>query len=175
MNKNQKGKQATRGLKQILIENQETIKFYFQVLAVSNVIYVGITFLLFWESFTAKYMFLFISTSLIAWVAWYFMKNMANPELDYDGNVVGPGSDLNMQGHVSEYFKDAILFSVIVHGLSLISNYFWLLLIIVPVYLFVLLWKNFLGPWFFAPAPEEPEEQDNKKGKREKKKIVRVR
>lgn len=28
MNKAQKGKQATRGLKQILAENEETIKFY---------------------------------------------------------------------------------------------------------------------------------------------------
>lgn len=31
MNKQKSGKQATRGLKQILVENEETVKFYTQV------------------------------------------------------------------------------------------------------------------------------------------------
>lgn len=153
------------------------IYFASKVLSISNIAYVSVQYLLFWESFTTQYIILFSTTSLLAWLAYYFMKNMSKPELDEFGKVVGPGSDLNMQGHISEYFKDAILFAVIVHVMSLFSNYMWFLLLVVPCYLFVLLWKNFLGPWFFAPAPEEdPNSQDlNQKGKKEKRKVVRVR
>jgi len=101
---------------------------------------------------------------------------MARPDLDESGTIIGPGSDLNMQGHISEYFKDMILFTVIVHWLSLISVYLWLTLLVLPVYVFVLLWKNFLGPWFFAPAPEQ--DQDTATGQKkvkEKRKVIHVR
>ena len=175
MNKSTKGKQATRGLKQVLAENQETIKFYLQALAASNCLYLIIQYLFFWTEFTSLYVFLFASTSLLSWAAWYFMKSMAIPEQDEIGVIIGAGSDLNMQGHISEYFKDIILFSIIIHASSLLSNYFWFLLVAAPIYLFVLLWKNFLGPWFFAPAPEEEEKQQDQKKIKEKKKIVRVR
>ncbi len=152
------------------------IFIFVKVLSISNIAYISVQYLFFWESFTTTYIILFTTTSLLAWLAYYFMKNMSKPELDESGKIVGPGSDLNMQGHISEYFKDAILFSVIVHALSLLSNYMWFLLLVVPCYLFVLLWKNFLGPWFFAPAPEEDPNQDpNQKGKKEKRKIVRVK
>jgi hypothetical protein len=176
MNKSTKGKQGTRGLKQVLIENKETIDFYFKVLSGSNSIYLIARYLLFWESFTSLYIVLFSLTTALSWFSWYFMKNMATPELDEMGVTIGAGSDLNMQGHISEYFKDIILFTVIVHALSLITDYFWLLLIVAPIYLFVLLWKNFLGPWFFAPAPEEDDtKQNDQKKVKEKKKIIRVR
>ena len=170
-----KGKQGTRGLKQILEENKQTVSFYFNVLAGSNSVYLALMYFLFWETFTVRYIIFFLLTTLLSWTAFYFMKNMAIPELDSNGAIIGAGSDLNMQGHISEYLKDVILFTTIVHGLSLISLYFWLLLIVAPVYVFYLLWKNFLGPWFFAPAPAvDPNENDQKKV-REKRKVVRVR
>lgn len=176
MSKVTKGKQATRGLKLILVENQETVQFYLRVLTISSLTYLAVQYLFFWDNFTTKYISLFIITSSIALLAFYFMKKMAKPEMDEGGLIIGAGSDLNMQGHISEYFKDIILFTVIVHALSLFSNYLWFTLIIVPIYGFILIWKNFLGPWFFAPAPENQEQADpNQKKVKEKKKIVRVR
>ncbi len=203
MNKSQqtKGKQATRGTKQILAENQETVTFYFRVaktspttpspqvnlishsktnkvLSVSNVAYLALQYLFFWPSFTSLYIGLFAVTSLASWLSFYFMKNMARPDLDESGTVLGPGSDLNMQGHISEYFKDMILFTVIVHCLSLASAYLWLTLLVLPLYVFVLAWKNFLGPWFFAPAPEQDPSGDGmaaQKKVKEKRKVVHVR
>ena len=173
MNKGQKGKQATRGEKQILEENAQTINFYFKVLSISNLSYLALRYVFFWDSFTFKFMFLFGLTSALSWAAYNFMAYMGRPILDEYGKPMSAGSDLNMKGHISEYFKDIILFvSIIVYPPTLISNYFWLLLIIAPVYAFVLLWKNVLGPWFFAPAPEEPAEQDQKKVK-EKRRIIR--
>lgn len=171
-----KGKQATRGLKQILDENAQTVNFYFNVLAISNVSYLMLRFALFWNSFTLKFIILFAMLSLFTWIAFYIMKSMAKPTLDENGSVLD-AADLNMPGHVSEYFKDIILFSPIVYSTSLISNYFWLLLLVYPGYAFYLAWKNFLGPWFFAPAPEDPSsgaDQSDKKVK-EKRKMIRVR
>ena len=101
------------------------------------------------------------------------MKSMTTPLLDENGSIIDPGSDINMSGHISEYLKDIILFSVIVQMLSFISNYFWLLLIIAPVYVFYLLWKNFIGPWIFAPAPEDPNEKEQQKKPKEKIKYLR--
>ena len=98
---------------------------------------------------------------------------MGAPITDENGQIIDAGSDLNMTGHISEYLKDVILFSVIVQMLSLLTNYLWLLLIIAPIYVFVLLWKNFIGPWIFAPAPEPETADDKQKKPKEKIKYMR--
>ena len=172
MNKASKGKQGTRGEKQILEENEQTIKFYFNVFAGTNLIYLAIRYLFFWESFSTKFMILYGLTSALSGAAYYFINRMGKPLVDESGKIIGAGSDLNMQGHISEYAKDVILFASIVFVFTLISDYFWLLLLVAPCYAFFLIWKNFLGPWFFAPAPEPDEQQDQKKVK-EKRRIIR--
>lgn len=172
MLKSNKGKKATRGEKQILEENVQTINFYFYMYAGSNVVFLTLTYLLFWESFTTKFVLLYALTALVSSIAYYFITYMGKPIRDETGAIIGAGSDLNMEGHISEYAKDAIIFSSIVLALTLISSYFWIALVIVPIYVFYLIWKNFLGPWFFAPAPEEDNTQDQKKVK-EKRKIIR--
>ena len=178
-NTKSKGKTGTRGTKQILEENEQTVKFYFNVTSISQTIYLGIIYLLFWPSFTYSYMFLFALTSVISWLAYYFMKSMATPILDETSkSLIDPGSDLNMSGHISEYLKDIILFTAIVQMFTLLSNYFWYLLVIAPIYVFYLVWINFLGPWFFAPAPDSTDNEnnkDNKKQQKEKIKYVRSR
>ena len=170
-----KGKQATRGLKQILEENEQTIKFYFNVLSITQCVYLLVTYFIFWPSFTTMYICLFGLTASASWLAFYFMKSMAAPVKEENGAIIDAGSDLNMTGHISEYLKDIILFSTIVQLMSFLSSYFWWLLVIAPVYVFYLLWKNFLGPWFFAPAPESTQTDDKQDGKKPKEKIKYVR
>jgi hypothetical protein len=170
-----KGKQGTRGLKQILEENGQTIKFYFYAFSGSNTIYLLLRFLFFWESFTTKFIILYSITLIIQFFSYYYMKLMGTPIYDDDNKTItDSGSDLNMEGHISEYLKDAILFPIIIYAISLYTNFSWLLLLVVPLYAFIKLWKSVIGPWIFAPAPEENTEQDQKKVK-EKKKIIRVR
>ena len=173
MNKQAKGKQGTRGEKQILIENESTIKFYFNVYAGANFGYLLLRYLFFWQSFTTKFIVLYALTLTLSSVAYYFITYMGRPIRDETGNIVGAGSDLNMSGHISEYAKDVILFTTIVYILTLLSDYFWLTLIVAPVYVFYILWKNFLGPWFFAPAPEEDPSQQDAKKQKEKRRIIR--
>lgn len=164
MNKSTKGKQGTRGTKQIIEENRQTVDFYFNVFVISNVVYLILRYLLFWDSFTAKFIALYLVTALISFIAYYFISYVGKPILDESGKPSDYNSDLNLTGHVSEYAKDIILFSAIQYILSLISNYFWFALIIIPLFVLIKVWKNFLGPWFFEPAPEE-ESQDQKKQK----------
>ncbi|CAF0771613.1 unnamed protein product [Brachionus calyciflorus] len=172
MNKSTKGKQATKGTKQIIEENRQTVDLYFNIFWISNIAYLVLRYILFWETFTAKFITLYTITALFAFAAYYFISYVGKPITDDSGLAVDYNTDLNMNGHISEYAKDIILFSVIVYTLSLISNYFWLTLLIAPFYGFVKLWQNFLGPWFFAPAPEEEETKDQKKQK-VKTKVIR--
>ncbi|WP_248786249.1 SND2/TMEM208 family protein, partial [Escherichia coli] len=55
--------------------------------------------------------------------------------------------------------------------LAIVSNYFWLLLLLIPIRAFCLLWTNVLGPWFFQEAPEDTEQDEKKRKKLERKKM----
>lgn len=167
-----KGKQGTRGEKQVIEENRQTIDFYFNVLWISNLTYFILRYLLFWETFTAKFIFFYVFTGSLASGAYYFISYMGRPIVE-EGVIVGAGSDLNLPGHISEYAKDIILFSCIVYVLTLVSDYFWLTLLVAPLYAFYKLWVNFLGPWFFAPAPEDSNDANDQKKPKEKRKIIR--
>eukprot|EP00106_Octopus_bimaculoides_P016368 XP_014783810.1 PREDICTED: transmembrane protein 208-like [Octopus bimaculoides] len=72
----------------------------------------------------------------------------------------------NSKRNKGRHSKDLILMTCIVQILSLISNYFWLLWLVVPGRAFYLLWVNILAPWFFAPAPEENEKKIRKMERR---------
>ena len=172
----QKGKQGTRGMKQILEENQSTIAYYFNLFAGSNAIYLILRFLFFWESFTTKFIVLYSLTLLIQFISYYYMNSMSQPIYDNDNKtIIDPGSDLNMPGHISEYLKDAILFPIIVYVCSLYTNYAWLLLLVAPGFAFYKLWVLVLAPYIFAPGPEDQEQEQEQKKVKEKKKIIRVR
>jgi hypothetical protein len=46
--------------------------------------------------------------------------------------LLDPGLDLNMKDGMTEHIKDLIILTAFVQGLSLISNYFWLGLLLAP-------------------------------------------
>ena len=164
------GKQATRGQKQILEENKQTVAFYFNVVLLSNVTFLAANSIFFWSAFTAKFIILYVLTAAVSFGAFYFMKGMATPTLSSTGEVIDSGSDLNMEGHFSEYLKDIILFIAGVQILSLITSYAWILLVVIPIFAFYKLWVLVLAPWFFAPAPEDQGDA----GKEDKKPKTRV-
>lgn len=93
-----KGKQATRGEKQILEENKATVNYYFYVFAISNGGYLALRYLLFWESFAAKFLVFYLLTAFVSSLAYYFISYVGRPMRDETGAIIGAGSDLNMQG-----------------------------------------------------------------------------
>ncbi|KAK3085274.1 hypothetical protein FSP39_000941 [Pinctada imbricata] len=167
--KQPKGKQGTKGAKQIAEENKSTLSFYRNISFGVNALYVVLQYILFWESFTALYIFLFLLALCAHFGCYQFLAYMGKGRYTTDGHLIDPGIDLNMESGMAEHAKDVILFTSIVQGLSIISNYFWLLLLVIPGRAFYMLWVNILAPWIFAPAPEV----DEKKLKKRERKAAR--
>ncbi|XP_076469962.1 transmembrane protein 208-like isoform X2 [Babylonia areolata] len=166
-----KGKQGTRGQKQIVEENKATLSFYRYILIAVNAVFFSVYFLLFWDQFTALPMTMWVVSVAASAGGYQFMASMGRPTFS-EGTLVDCGVDLNMEAGMAEHLKDLILLTSIVQTLSLLSNYFWLLLLLVPGRGLYMLWVNILGPWFFAEAPEQP--VDDKKAKKMERKMKRL-
>lgn len=157
-----KGKQGTKGAKQIVEENKSTLKFYQYVIGGVNVLYLLLQYFLFWESFTALYVFLWLSSVALCLGSYQFMASMGRAKYSTDRGLLDSGIDLNMEAGMAEHAKDLVLLTSIVQCLSLVSNYFWILWLMAPGRAFYLLWVNILAPWFFAPPPEVDEKKQKK-------------
>ncbi|XP_076449396.1 transmembrane protein 208-like [Babylonia areolata] len=167
-----KGKQGTRGQKQIVEENKSTLVFYRNILLAVNVLYFTVYFIFFWDNFTTLPVMMTLTAVSMSVGSYHFMNSMAQPTYN-QGTLVDSGIDLNMEAGMAEHApEDIILLTTIVQSLSLISNYFWLFLLLAPARAFYMLWVNVLGPWFFAEAPEQP--VDDKKAKKLERKMKRL-
>ncbi|XP_019871652.1 transmembrane protein 208 [Aethina tumida] len=162
----QKGKQGTKGAKQIVTENADTLSFYRNMAIISNA--VSLIILVFYNSGISIALYLF---SCIIYIASYqFMVYMAKPTYSESGQLLDSGVDLNMEGGISEHIKDIIILTAGCQILSsLISNYFWYLWLLAPARGFHIVWKNILSPYIFQEAPAQPEENEKKQRKLERK------
>lgn len=169
-----KGKQGTKGGKQIVEENEETLSFYLKIIACVDVVYLVVTVIFFWHSFTLSSQFFFSLCNLIYYLAYKFMRSMAKTTpypLDPSTPLIDPGTDLNMNDGMAEHLKDLLLLTSGIQLLSLLSTYFFFFLLLIPARALFLLWVNFLGPWFFQEAPEV----DEKKNKKMERKMKRMK
>lgn len=158
-----KGKQGTKGQKQILEENASTLKFYVYIISAVNAVYLILTYFVFWESFTTFYIALFLIVNAVYFGSYQFLSNMARPTYsEENGALLDGGIDLNMYEGMAEHMKDLILLTAATQALALLSNYFWLLLLLAPGRALYMLWVTVLGPWFFASPPEEDEKKTKK-------------
>ncbi|XP_062621495.1 transmembrane protein 208-like [Saccostrea cucullata] len=163
-----KGKQGTKGAKQIVEENKATLQFYQYVIGGVNVAFFLVQYFLFWEFFTAFYVFLWLSAVAVCLGSYQFMASMGRAKYSTDGALLDSGIDLNMESGMAEHAKDLLLLTSIVMCLSLLSNFFWILWLLAPIRAFYMLWVNILAPWIFAPAPEVDEKKQKKMERRMK-------
>jgi hypothetical protein len=168
------GKQATKGQKQILEENKETIKFYGMMAAAALAAYLCLMVLLFWEDFTFKYWMATGFTLSVYGGCIFTMKYMAKPAFSETGGLIDGGIDLNMEAGFAEHLKDLIILTATCQSLSLISNYFWFLWLFAPGRAFYILWVNVLAPYIFQPAPEPTPEADEKKQRKMDRRMRRM-
>ncbi|XP_066290634.1 transmembrane protein 208-like isoform X1 [Branchiostoma lanceolatum] len=161
-----KGKQGTKGQKQIVEENKATIKFYLYVIAGANALYFLPTLFLYWDSFSWVTGCLLGFATLVYLASLQSMRSMARPTYSESGALMDGGIDLNMESGMAEHLKDIVLLTAIVQVISIFSNYFWLLWLLVPGYAFYMLWVNILAPWVFAPAPDVDEKKMKKMERR---------
>ncbi|KAJ2954264.1 hypothetical protein O0L34_g2514 [Tuta absoluta] len=165
----QKGKAPTKGAKQILLENQETVTFYRNMSLLASALYAIIIGTLFLDSLTAGVIFMNVFMLAIYIGCNYMMRYISTPRYGENAQLIDPGLDLNMEGGMGEHVKDIVILTSITHVLAAISNYFWLLLLLLPLRAFWLLWTNILGPWFFQEAPQDTEQDEKKRKKMERK------
>nr|XP_039255293.1 transmembrane protein 208-like [Styela clava] len=146
-----KGKQGTKGQKQIKQENESTLQFYSYIAGGSYIPVVLFKFL--WNSegmgYTDWALLIFSTIVLAACIK--VMQSMAKSNLD-----------LSMYQGMGEHLKDILIVTAVCQMLGSFSNYFWLLWLIIPIVAFYKLWVSVLSPWFFQEA-EEPTEKQKKK------------
>lgn len=165
-----KGKEGTKGQNQIVEENKETLKFYLYMVLGANAIYLSVSILLF-DLFNVFNIMLFLMSSASYIGSYQFMSYMARTKHSEIGKLLDAGVDLNLAGGIAEHVKDMIILTAGSQVLSLISNYFWLLMLLAPGRGFYFLWTKILSPYFFEEGP--PPQVDEKKQKKLERKMRR--
>lgn len=165
-----KGKTGTKGAKQIVEENVSTLKFYKRMIAVAAAVHFIVTKCFF--EFTALTISLALFSGIVYIWSYQFMAYIARASYGENGQLLDSGTDLNMEGGIAEHVKDLIILTSGVQVLSLASNYFWFLWLLVPIRACWILWQHVLAPWFFAPGQEQ-QEVSEKEQKKLKKKMAR--
>ncbi|RVE51041.1 hypothetical protein evm_004332 [Chilo suppressalis] len=164
-----KGKAPTKGAKQILMENSATVNFYRNMALGAGLFHCAFLIALYLDSITSWTIAFNLVVVSINTICYKAMKSISRPKYSDNSQLIDPGLDLNMEGGMGEHVKDVVILSSITHVLAVFSNYFWLLLLFIPLRAFWLLWKNILGPWFFQEAPEDTEQDEKKRKKMERK------
>ncbi|CAH8597799.1 unnamed protein product [Schistosoma margrebowiei] len=170
-------KEGTKSEKLIHEENLRTLKFYRYLFMSCYIVYFVITLTFFWSTYTKRYIALSLGCFGACLAAYKFMSYMASPSYAVNERgtrqLVDAGLDLNIgSGGLGEQAKDAIIMCSLVTILSLIHQYFWFLLLIIPIRLFYVLWVNILAPWIFDPNQET--QVNEKKQKKMERKMRRV-
>lgn len=165
----QKGKQGTKGAKQIVEENKGTLKFY-RNMAIGSTAAMVLVNLVFFGLSKVTVIMGFIAVLTLA-AAVQFMVFMSRPKYSENGTILDSGNDLNMEGGIAENIKDLIILSSGTILLSLLSNYFWYLLLLAPLRALWMLWSSVIQPWLSQrnAADQEPELDEKKQRKLERK------
>lgn len=161
-----KGKVGTKGQKQIAEENKSTIQFYAMIMAVATGLYFSIRILWWLESCTWWTWLVVVFTTVLYVAAYQVLSLMGKAKYTDTGSLIDAGMDLNAESGTAEHVKDIIILTSILQILSLISEYFWLLWLLIPGRAFYLLWTNILSPWIFAEPPEVDQKKQRKMERR---------
>jgi len=162
-----KGKQGTKGAKQIVEENLATLKFYRNMAAGGSTIYLLVTFLLY--EFTGLTITMSVISVAALVGAYQFMAFMSKSTLSDTGSILDSGNDLNIEGGIAENVKDLIILTTGTQLLSLTSNWFWLLFLLAPARAIWMLWRSVIQPWLSSKNAEQPEADEKKQKKLERK------
>uniref|UniRef100_A0A182IS34 Transmembrane protein 208 n=2 Tax=Anopheles atroparvus TaxID=41427 RepID=A0A182IS34_ANOAO len=165
-------KKATKGSKQIVEENVATVKFYRNM----SLIATAVQFLGF--AVYAELSTLAVIMTILCLVAhagsFYFMALISKPKLTEKGDIIETGTDLNIEGGITEHVKDIVILTSGTQLVTIVSEYFWLLMLFLPIRAGWLLWQTVGKQFFQKDAPEEGPVNE-KKQKKLQRKMNRVR
>ena len=151
-------------------ENAARISRLFYVLLGSIVIFTAVRLVLYRA--TTRWWFQPTMGALTAGAAWFCYRSLAYiaaPSFDAGGALTDGGADLSMGG-MSSYYHDVIYIAVfLLLSTALVSDWFWLLGLVVPGYALYMLWTSVLAPWIFNPTADELEAKNRSSESREDK------
>uniref|UniRef100_A0A182WVP6 Transmembrane protein 208 n=1 Tax=Anopheles quadriannulatus TaxID=34691 RepID=A0A182WVP6_ANOQN len=164
-------KKATKGNKQIVEENVATVKFYRNMSLIATAVqFLG--FAVYAELSTLAVVMTVLC--VVAHVAsHYFMALISKPKLTEKGDIIETGTDLNIEGGITEHVKDIVILTAGTQLVSMLSEFFWLLMLLLPIRAGWLLWQT-VGKQFFQGDPAE-EPVNEKKQKKLMRKMNRAR
>nr|AAL48551.1 RE03116p [Drosophila melanogaster] len=169
----QKGKQGTKGAKQIVEENKTTLTFYRNMAIGCAAPALLLSFLVF--EVTKTSVFMHILSLLILGSSYQFMAFMSQAKYSESGALLDSGNDLNMEGGIAENVKDLIILTSGTLLLALISNYFWLVLLLAPIRAGWMLWGSVIQPWLSQRNAQDDNPQvDEKKQKKMDRRMRRM-
>uniref|UniRef100_H2YJI3 Transmembrane protein 208 n=1 Tax=Ciona savignyi TaxID=51511 RepID=H2YJI3_CIOSA len=128
-----KGKQGTKGAKQIKEENKSTYSFYSYIIIGANIPVLIFHVFMRYADIEWTHLGLLTFSTLIYILCMKTMNSMLNSQLD-----------LNMEAGMSEHVKDIILVTAVCQVLSLASLYAWLI------------WPQVPGVGFVQTVGERP-------------------
>ncbi|XP_065568951.1 transmembrane protein 208-like [Artemia franciscana] len=166
----QKGKQATKGQKQIAEENVDNLTHYRNIILGTNVVFF-VVHSIFYPRISYGDISLFGMVTAIYICCFQFMRYIARPTFGEKGQLFDAGVDLNMHSGVAEHVKDILIWTCFCQGLSLISSYFWFLLLLIPGRFGWMAWRSIISPWLFQQVPVE--EVSEKKQRKLERKMMR--
>lgn len=95
-----KVKEGTKGQKQIVTENQETLKFYRNMAVIATAIYI--TGMIVFSSFRTTEILLTLFAVIQYGVCFQFMVHVSKAKYSDSGHLIDSGMDLNMNGGMAE-------------------------------------------------------------------------
>ncbi|XP_061389079.1 transmembrane protein 208 [Musca vetustissima] len=162
-----KGKQGTKGAKQIVEENKSTLVFYRNMALGSAAASILVNFIFF--EIGKVTVIMSILSLLTLGAAYQFMAFMSKAKYSETGALLDSGNDLNMEGGIAENVKDLIILTSGTMLLSMVSNYFWFLLLLAPLRALYMLWGSVIKPWLAQKnEAQEPEINEKKQRKLER-------
>ncbi|XP_049548823.1 transmembrane protein 208 isoform X1 [Anopheles darlingi] len=165
-------KKATKGSKQIVEENAATVKFYRNMSLIATGIQI-LGFLVYAELSTLAVVMTVLC--LIAHAgSFYFMALISKPTLTEKGDIIETGTDLNIEGGITEHVKDVVILTAGTQVAAILTEYFWLLMLLLPIRAAWLLWQT-VGKQFFQKDAAEEGPVNEKKQKKMMRKMNRVR
>lgn len=162
---------ANQAAKKRRAENEGIMKRMRYLLLLVNLLYVALRVVWMNDSFGFWHWVGFGGCSLVNVLVYWWIASLATPTYDATGDLIDGGADLNTHGNLSEYAFDVVYIVVFVQLTTIISEYFWFILLVIPAFAGYKLLGLVLGGLSGSggPAAEETKEEKRKREKMERK------
>lgn len=158
---------ANQGAKKRKEENERHMKMLLRIILGSNAFFILIRLCFQFSSFGWRMWVALALTSTAYKLCYDQIRGMALPSYDENGELIDGGYDLSMGG-LNGYLHDIIYLTAIIQLLSPLTNWAWVLYLLIPGFGLYKLWELVLYPYFTQTAPQEEVEDEKTKKKREK-------